>query len=112
MKFDFCGHVVTMMSLGLGEKAVVGGQVVLGVKPTNMVIAKGVSGLLSCSNQIHAKICSCDTGILLSSVKLTVNEVVFESIITEKSSKAMDLKAGDDVMVMIKASDISILEIL
>ena len=112
VKFDFGGQPLKMMSLGLGDDISVGKRVILGMKPTHMAIGKEVSGLLSYSNQIKSKIISCEHGKLLSSIKLLVNETVLESIITLESAQAMDLKAEDEVTVIIKASELSILEVL
>ena len=112
VKFDFCGHSLTMMSLGLNDEISVGREVILGIKPTHIAIGKDFSGLVSDSNQINAKIISCTHGKLLSSIKLSVDDVVLESIITLESALKMDLKTDDDVTMMIKASELSILKVL
>lgn len=112
VKFDFCGHSLKMMSLGLSDEISVGKEVLLGIKPTHIAIGKDFSGLVSYSNQIKAKIISCEKGKLLSSLKLSVEDVVLESIITLESTIAMDLKVDDDVTMMIKASELSILKVL
>lgn len=110
--FDFNGRVLKMMSLGLGNDVSVGKEVILGIKPTHIAIAKDFSGLLSYSNQVSSTIISCDHGQLLSSIKLSVEETLFESIITLESALSMDLKVGDEVCMMMKASELSILELL
>lgn len=112
VKFDFGGQPLKMMSLGLSKDVTVGKHVMLGVKPTHIAIGKGFSGLLSYSNQIPSKIIACEHGKLLSSIKLSVQESVVESIITLESALNMDLKEGDEVTIMIKASSLSILEVL
>lgn len=112
VKFDFCGHGLKMMSLGLSNEISVGKEVILGIKPTHIAIGKDFSGLVSYSNQIKAKITSCENGKLLSSIKLSVEDVVLESIITVESTLKMDLKVDDDVTMMIKASELSILKVL
>jgi len=112
VKFDFCGHGLKMMSLGLSSEISVGKEVILSIKPTHIAIGKDFSGLVSYSNQIKAKITSCENGKLLSSIKLSVEDVVLESIITVESTLRMDLKVDDDVTMMIKASELSILKVL
>lgn len=112
VKFDFCGHGLEMMGLGLSDEISVGKEVILGIKPTHIAIGKDFSGLVSYSNQIKAKITSCENGKLLSSIKLSVEDVVLESIITVESTLRMDLKVDDDVTMMIKASELSILKVL
>lgn len=112
VKFDFHGHSLTMMSLGLSDETLVGKEVILGIKPTHIAIGKDFSGQVSYANQIKATIISCENGKLLSSIKLSVNDVVLESIITFESTLRMDLKVDDDVTMMLKASELSILELL
>lgn len=112
VKFDFKGQPLKMMSLGLSDDIAVGKEVVLGVKPTHIAIGKDLSGLLSYSNQMTSKIISCDHGKLLSSIKLSVKGIVLESIITLDSALEMNLKVEDEVTMMIKASELSILEVL
>jgi len=110
--FDFFGLELKMMSLELEESMQVGKKVCLGIKPTSVAIAKDLSGVLSYSNQINSTIKSMDMGELLCSIKLLACESVFESIITTASAKRMELKEGDSVVALIKANEISIVEVL
>lgn len=110
--FDFYGTVLKMMSLDLSEEIQVGKKVTLAVKPSHIAIAKDISGILSYSNQLKATIQSCNNGKLLSSIKLRIEDVMLESIITYDSVLKMDLKAGDEVIAMIKASELSIVDVL
>lgn len=110
--FDFYGTVLKMMSLDLSKEIEVGRKVTLAVKPSHIAIAKEFSGMLSYSNQLKATIHSCDNGKLLSSIKLHMEDVMLESVITLDSVLKMDLKAGDEVTVMIKASELSIMDVL
>jgi len=112
VKFNFQGNALTMMSLDLNEEVSVGKEVILGIKPTHIAIGKGHIGLVSYTNQIKATIISCKNGILLSSIKFSVNDIVLESIITLESTLRMDLKIDDDVIMMLKASELSILKVL
>jgi len=111
VKFDFSNYVLSMMSLDLSENIRVGKRVRLGVKPTHIAIAKEFSGEISYSNQLNAKIEDIEIGELLSSIKLDVDGVSFESIITKNSAMKMNLKLGDEVTLFIKASELSILEV-
>jgi len=112
VKFEFNSQVLTMMSLELSEDIKVGKKVRLSVKPTNVVLAKDISGKLSFANQIKSKIIYIENGKLLSSIDLKVSDIILESIITKESAIRLDLKIDDEVMIMIKASDISIAEVL
>lgn len=110
--FDFYGQNLSMMSLDLNEKVKIGCEVILTAKPTHIAIAKEFSGDISYSNQLAAKILEINNGELLSSIKLSTADATFESVITKNSSTRMNLKKGDNVTLFIKASELSIKEIL
>lgn len=112
VEFDFFGLTLKMMSLDLNKNVQIGKKVRLAVKPTNISIAKKLFGEISLSNQIVANIKSVENGQLLSSIILEVNDTIFESIITADSSKKMNLQKYEQVTILIKASDLSILEVL
>jgi molybdopterin-binding protein len=101
-----------MMSLDLDAQIKVATKVRLVVKPSHVAIAKDFSGEVSYSNKLETTILSCENGQLLSSVKLKFFDSTLESIITLSSSKKMNLKVGDKVTALIKASELSIGEVL
>ncbi|WP_072679409.1 molybdopterin-binding protein [Arcobacter sp. LA11] len=112
VSFDFFGTPLTMMSLELKDEVQIGKKVILGIKPTTIAIAKNFSGEISYSNQIESAIQSIEIGKLLCSIKLISKGTTFESIITSKSAKKLDLKENDNVTAFIKASEISISKVL
>lgn len=111
VEFEFKGHVLKMMSLDLNSNIRIGKKVLLSVKPTNIALAKDLAGEISFSNQMEATIQTLTHGKLLSSVGLTINNIVFESIITLSSAKRMNLRINDKVIMLIKASDLFILDV-
>ena len=104
--------VLKMMSLDLNKTITKGAQVMLTCKPTAIAIGKNVQGELSYANQLDVNIRSLETGELLSALQLAFGEFTLESIITTDSQKRMQLKVGDTVTAFIKASDLSIKEVL
>ena len=112
VEFDFNGLTLKMMSLDLNDDVKIGKKVELSVKPSNISIAKNLIGEISLSNQIVATIQSLENGQLLTSVILKINDTVLESIITVDSSKRMNLQIGEVVTILIKASNLSIGEVL
>ena len=112
VEFDFHGLTLKMMSLDLNADVQVSKKVKLSVKPTNISIAKNLIGEISLSNQIVATIENLENGQLLSSVSLKVHNTLLESIITVDSSKRMNLQIGEVVTILIKASNLSIGEVL
>ena len=110
--FDFFGNNLKMMSLDLNPNVQIGKKVKLSVKPTNISIAKNLLGDISLSNKLVAIIENVENGKLLCSLSLKIYDVLLESIITVDSSKRMNLQIGDEVSIFIKASDLSIGEII
>jgi len=109
--FDVAGTQMQMMSLGLNTPIIIGSKVLLGVKSSNVLIAKDLSGMLSASNQLTCRVQSVNNGELLSSIKLTFGDEVIQSVITKKSSLKMNLLKDDKVLAIIKSSELSILEV-
>jgi len=109
--FDVAGTQMQMMSLGLNTPIITGSKVLLGVKSSNVLIAKDLSGMLSASNQLTCRVQSVNNGELLSSIKLTFGDEVIQSVITKKSSLKMNLLKDDKVLAIIKSSELSILEV-
>lgn len=112
VQFDFSGITLKMMSLDLEENIKVGQKVMLIVKATNILVAKDFEGMISFANQLKGKIENIENGKLLSCVDVLVKNVQFQSVITEASSKRMNLKKGEEITILIKSSDLSILEVI
>lgn len=112
VSFDYKGHTLSMMSLDINSEINIGSKVKLIAKPSHIAIAKEFSGDISYSNQLSSTITSIENGQLLSSIKLNFFDTILESIITLNSSKKMNLKVGDRVTALIKASELSISEII
>ena len=112
VEFDFFGKTLKMMSLDLNDDVKIGKKVKLSVKPSNISIAKNLSGEISLSNKIVATIQNLENGQLLTSVILKINDTLLESIITVDSSKRMNLQIGEVVTILIKASNLSIEEVI
>lgn len=112
VSFDAQGESLVMMSLELNPSLEVGSSVLLGIKATSVSVAKEKHTMLSISNQIPVRIESINNGELLSSIKLSFFATIIESIITKRSTQRMELKPQDDLIALVKASDLSIVEIL
>lgn len=98
-----------MVSLELDELLEMGKIVKLTMKSTSITIAKKFIGEISYANQLKAKIIEINNGRLLSSVKLKVEGFILESLITREASFRMQLSMGDEVLVLIKESEISVM---
>lgn len=112
IEFGFFNHTLKMVSLNLNKEITLNKKVKLSIKPTNILIAKNLQGEISISNQLKAKIVKVENGELLSSILLKVEDTILESIITVDSSKNMNLVKDEEVLILIKASDLFIQEVI
>jgi molybdopterin-binding protein len=110
--FTCANAVLKMISLDLPSDIQKDTEVLLTCKPTSVAIAKNFSGELSFSNQLNAVISSIDIGELLCTLQLEFAAFRLESIITADSALRLRLSKGDEVTVLIKASDLSIAKVL
>jgi len=109
VNFDYNGFNLAMVSLELANNIKVGTIVSLSIKSTQITISKEVSKNISYSNQIKDKIKHVDNGEILSSITFISG---LESIITLNSSKKMNLQNNEEVLLFIKETELSILEVL
>lgn len=84
----------------------VGNQVSLLFKETEVSIAKKLSGLISLSNQLNAKVTQIVRGEILSAVTLAYQQHTIVSVITTRSVDRLELKVGDVVEALIKANEL------
>lgn len=112
VEFEFHRNSLKMLSLELNSEISIGKKVVLSIKPTHILISKNFIEEISVSNQLKAKIEKVENGQLLSNILLRVEDTILESIITVDSSKRMKLKEDEEVVVLIKASDLFIQEVI
>jgi len=110
--FETKNQTLKMMSLDLNTSVRVRSSVMLNVKATAVALAKELTGMLSYSNQISLKIQSINRGKLLCSLLLEDEDFTLESIITTSSVDRMNLQVQDEVIALIKSSDLSISEYL
>ena len=111
VKFDYEGTALSMMSLGLKDVKV-GSQVILSINASHIAIGKDLKGDISLSNRFDCVIKALDKGKLLSSLKLSINDDSLSSIITTSSVNRLNLNVGDEVQALVKASEISIKEVI
>jgi molybdopterin-binding protein len=108
LSFDASGLKLSMVALEIDESLQVGTKVNLKAKATNIALAKDINSQLSISNQLKSTVQEITRGEILCSVKLKLAESTLESIITQSSAIAMNIQVGDEIIALIKASDISI----
>ncbi len=112
VSFMLGNQTIKMLSLELNELLQVGSIVKLNVKSTNIALAKNFIGIISYANQLNAKVVAVNNGTLLSSIGLDVEGFALESLITLEASLEMKLFVGDNVVVLLKGSEVSVLDIM
>jgi len=66
----------------------------------------GVSG----RNKLRGKVLEVQLGDIMALVTVQVGENVVDAVITRKSAEELNLKKGDDVAALIKATEVMILK--
>ena len=97
---------IKVVSLELRDTIKIGSSVELSVKSTNISLAKNFTGELSIANQLTAKVTAIDKGDLLSAVQVDLEGFSLECLLTLEATLSMGLSVGDDVMVLIKGSEV------
>ena len=112
VEFDFNGTTLSMMALELPSQIKVGTQVILGAKPSHITIAKDKNIEISYSNKLETKIIDLIQGELLCNIIMCTGETKIESLITKKTMLKMQLKKNDQVITLIKSSELFIKEVM
>ncbi len=111
VKCDFEGMTLSIITLELPSFVTLGAKVLLGVKPTQIVLGTQKVDTISYQNQIEVTIDSIEFGELLSAIALkTSNGSLIDSIITTESAKRLAFKKADKIIAFIKATEVSIIK--
>ncbi len=87
----------------------VGQKITVAFKETEVAIALPNLGDISMANQLKCKIKELENGKILTKILLTCKDVQITSIITVNSSKRLHLKKDIEVIALIKANEISLI---
>ena len=107
-EFSFDGERLYMMALELPDDLRIGQSVTLGIKPTHIAVAKDFDIATSFDNQLKVSVVGIDVGELLVNVKAAIGGVILEAIITHKSYLRMNFQVGDSIVMLLPASELSI----
>ncbi len=99
---------IAMLTLQIDTAIKVGSRVCLSVKSTDIMITTTRNVLVSTANRLQARITTIDHGILVSSVRLDMDGIILQSIMTRHALQELALSVGDWVVVLIKESDVSL----
>ena len=112
IEFDLNDKSLFMISLELNSNIKIGRKVKLIIKPFSIVLAKDFRGEISYLNRLEVKIKSIEVGEILTNIELEFYNYILEATITTDSFNSMSLKEGESILALIRATDISILEVI
>ncbi|ASM34749.1 ModE family transcriptional regulator [Campylobacter sputorum subsp. bubulus] len=75
-------------------------------KAINVIISKDNSLKFSATNQITGKVKDIELGDVMSKITINSDGLEISSVITKESTQSLNLKQGDSVTAMIKATNI------
>lgn len=111
---DVSGDIFTATLLETPEDAPylrVGNSVEVLFKETEVSLAKGLTGLISLRNRVLTTVKLVRSGVILSEVVLDYRGQTISSIITTGSIKRLDIKPGDEVEALVKANEVTLMEV-
>ena len=78
------------------------------VKATEVMLAKGSKSYdeLTTRNQIRGKVTSVETGSVMAEVQIDIGLGELVAAVTKHSVERLGLSAGDDVVVLVKATEV------
>lgn len=89
----------------------VGNTVAVLFKETEVSLAKNLSGQISLRNRVRATVRQIRRGDILSEVVLDHAGQMLTSIITTRAVKRLELQEGDEVEALVKANEVSLVEV-
>ncbi len=66
--------------------------------------------VISGRNKLRGKIIEIQLGDIMALVTLQVGENIVDSVITRKSAEELQLKIGDEVQALVKATEVMVLK--
>ena len=111
---DVMGDIFTATLLETPEDAPylrLGNAVDVLFKETEVSLAKGLSGLISLRNRVKTTVKLVRSGVILSEVVMDYRGNTISSIITTRSIARMAIKAGDQVEALVKANEVTLIEL-
>lgn len=108
--FEYFGDVVSSLIVNLDDKPKynVGEIVQIVFKESELFLAKDLKGSVSVRNKFSSKVIGVSEGKIITKVFLGYKENILVSLISTVSASEMNLKAGDDILGMVKSTEVSI----
>ena len=109
---NYHGQTLTAITLELPSFAKEGSDVYICYKETEVGVAKGNCDNISFSNIFECHIETLNKGVILSTLSATHHSHKIGSIITTTAIERLDLKENDPINFFVKATEVSLEEIV
>lgn len=107
--FNIEGEEAVMMSLEMAGRLREGDRVVLGVKPTDIELARGACET-TCANRLPSLVETIEKGTLLSRLVLKAGKSSLEAVVLRSRLEELGIAEGDEVTALFGASALSVVE--
>ncbi|MCB0487693.1 MAG: TOBE domain-containing protein [Cyclobacteriaceae bacterium] len=87
---------------------IIGGEVKVLFKETEVIIAKGAIENISLQNKLFGKIINVESAALLSRITIDIGIEKIASIITTNAVKQLNLNVNDEIVAMVKTNEITL----
>jgi len=101
---------LTADTLELWQKIERGKEIFFVFKETEVSIAKEMKGRITLSNIFEGRVLSIEKGGILSRVVVDTDGEQITSIVTSDALERLELKTGDSVKALVKATEVSLEE--
>ena len=99
---------IKVLTLELPQGLAIGSRVELLIKPTNIIISKEKLSTISTQNQLTCSIEGVHKGEILAQIVLHHNTQMLEALIPQYVCEKLSLKKGDEVVVHLLESALSL----
>ncbi|MCW8798567.1 MAG: TOBE domain-containing protein [Prosthecochloris sp.] len=106
ISLDAGGEHFVVITLELADEYSIGADVHITFKSTHVALAKEMSGEVSISNRIPCRVVSVKKSPVLTEVLLDSRAGRFYCLTTTAAAERLDLREGDLVTALMKASDL------
>lgn len=109
---NYHGQMLNAITLELPSFAQEGSEVFICFKETEVGVAKGSCAHISFSNLFECTIQSIQKGVILSTIQAAHHSQTLTSLITTAAIERLNLHVGDTVIFFVKATELSLEEIV
>jgi len=111
VEVDVGGDIITSMVLDTPESAPhlsPGSEVAVLFKESEVILALTDLGAISIRNRLACRVLGREAGALLTHFRLGYRDRLLHALITTRSAKDLGLRDGDEVIALVKTTEVSL----